>query len=396
MPGARPPVGDSANANNVLTVFGQSRFENVNNLVQFDPGSTLFGSQANIYGTLQVQSANYEIDIYDTTNNLLRTITGHTTNGIIDEVWDLTTTNGQFREDDEFDAQIYITPGTAVAASGSVHPQAGSASSPYPLSFSRLGSCGDAFTMAFGWNTLCDLPFRKDMLRLGVLDIIFSPILDNTYANTSLNCYDCDPFFMYSTGSQTMLTNDLANGNAGNFFWYGHGSSYSFGAAETDSDINAGLSSVTAWDLGNALGNNWNRRHTRLIAHHPFRLVIMEGCDTAEDAQLSEAFGILGAIHSKQWFQRHGQPSQAYVGWTTEIFVPGCPVYDDPFMNHSEHQADMFGLWMSEVPLVQCVVAGATPYLNGFGVPVPFDTPLDANWRIFGDPNLTRTPSNEP
>lgn len=230
---------------------------------------------------------------------------------------------------------------------------------------------------------------------MGVLDMIFNVTFDRPYANTSLNCYDCDPFFMYSKGAQANLLSDLADPNVGNFFWYGHAEHLSFGAAK-NTDKQPDLSSISIYDLEPVLSNTWTRAHKRLLAHHPFRLVVLEGCETAVDSQLAEAFGILGGVHSKYWFQRRGCPSQAYVGWTVDIYVPNCPAFDAVFANHGLHQQDMFGLWMSEVPLVQCVVAGATPYLNIFGVPVPDDTPLDLNWKIFGDPNLTRTPSSEP
>jgi hypothetical protein len=189
---------------------------------------------------------------------------------------------------------------------------------------------------------------------------------------------------------------DYLNSGVGNFYWYGHGSEFSFGSGLTDADIESGLSNISTTDLENVLGNKWSRRHKYLIRNHPFRLVIMEACSTAVDSQLAEAFGIQDGVHNKAWFVKHGLPSQAYVGWTIDILVPGCASYDDQFQSHSDHLADMFGLWMSEAPLVQCVAAGATPYLNGFGVPVPFDTPLDPNWRIFGDPYLTRAPANEP
>ena len=401
MPGSCLPLNDNGMepVQPVLSVAGPTRIENVNNLIQFDPTSTSFGSQAWIYGVLQVASADYQINIYDATNNLVKTITGHTDSGTLDKVWDLTDTNNQVRADQEFHAQVYVTPtgidsGALIGSGALIRPLDTSPLFPYPIDLFRSGESGDAFSLAFGWNVLCDLDFRKEMLRLGVVDQVFSPTLDNTYQNTSLNCYDCDPFFMYSKNDQTNLLNDLANGNVGNFFWFGHGEHLSFGAAKNvDSEVNH--SSIAIWDLERVLGNKWNLRHTFLSKNHPFRLVIMETCETAQDSQLAEAFGIDGRVHSKNWFERHGQSPQAYVGWSTIIYVPGCPIYNDPFTSHSEHQADLFGLWMSEVPLMQCVAAGATPYTI-FGVPVLFDTPLYPTWKIFGDPYLTRTPTSEP
>jgi hypothetical protein len=279
---------------------------------------------------------------------------------------------------------VYVTPDGTVGAP-----------TPWPLDLWRSGESGDAFALAFGWHNRCDHDYRTQMLRLGIVDVIFSPVLNNTYQNTPLNCWDCDPFFMYGTNDQRYLTNDLADFGVGNFFWYGHAQQIGFGATK-DADNEPDVSFVSILDLQAALGNTWDLHRKHLIKAHPYRLVILEGCETAEDSQLAEAFGILGGIHSKSWFEKHGESPQAYVGWAGEIFIPNCPMYTDLFTSHSAHQADMFGLWMSEVPLVQCVAAGATPYLNLLGAPVPFDTPLDPNWVIFGDPYLTRTPANEP
>ena len=119
-------------------VYGPKRTEIVTNLIRFDPAATSFGSRACIDGTLHVPSADYRIDIYDTTNNFLRTIAGHTDEGIIHEIWNLTTTNGQVRNDQEFMAKVYIRPSVA-SNSNLVGSNAASFSVPYPLSLFREG-----------------------------------------------------------------------------------------------------------------------------------------------------------------------------------------------------------------------------------------------------------------
>jgi hypothetical protein len=120
---------------------GPLRTEYVTNLIRFDPASTSFGTRACISGKLHVHSADYRIDIYDLTNNLLKSIKGQTDKGIVDEVWDLTTANGQIRHDQEFAAKVYIMPGVAGTPQTAESNKAASAVA-YPLSLYRQGSGG--------------------------------------------------------------------------------------------------------------------------------------------------------------------------------------------------------------------------------------------------------------
>lgn len=91
-------------------VYGPPRLENVTNLVRLDPSTTSFGNKVEFLGFVHVPSADYRIEIFDTNQMPLRTITGHTEKGVIDEVWDLKTTNNEVYGDKEFTAQVYITP----------------------------------------------------------------------------------------------------------------------------------------------------------------------------------------------------------------------------------------------------------------------------------------------
>jgi hypothetical protein len=122
-------------------VYGVKRIEIVTNLIRFDPGSTSFGTRVSIDGILHVDAADYRIEIYDTTNNLLKTITGHTDKRAIGEVWNLTTTNGQIRTDQEFTAKVYIRP-TATNGFSAEGSNATPFCGPYPLSLLRQGAGG--------------------------------------------------------------------------------------------------------------------------------------------------------------------------------------------------------------------------------------------------------------
>jgi hypothetical protein len=124
--------------------LGPKRTENVTNLAQFDPADTSFGGQACIRGILHVSLADYKIEIYDETNNLIKTITGHTDEGMIYKVWDLKSADGRIRDDPQFEAKIYITP-TPGATSRLDTSNTASVSIPYPYHLCRTGKAGVGF-----------------------------------------------------------------------------------------------------------------------------------------------------------------------------------------------------------------------------------------------------------
>jgi hypothetical protein len=119
-------------------VFGPKRTENVTNLVQFDAGSTSFGSRIFIEGKLRCRSADYKIEFFDTSALLVRTMFGHTDKGVIQQGWDLKDLEGRVRDDTEFKAKVYIAP-TLAGATNSASSNAVFTLPPYPLAFWREG-----------------------------------------------------------------------------------------------------------------------------------------------------------------------------------------------------------------------------------------------------------------
>jgi hypothetical protein len=78
------------------------------NLFKFDDANLFSGSRMWLHCHLGINQAGYRIDLFDTNKVLLNTITGVTTNGAIDEIWDMKTANGLTRTDDQFNADFYI------------------------------------------------------------------------------------------------------------------------------------------------------------------------------------------------------------------------------------------------------------------------------------------------
>jgi hypothetical protein len=389
MPGATIPSNDIDDTQTINDVRGTPCFETVNSLAQFDPDTSLFIDRAWIYGTLQVQSADYEIDIYDTTNNLLTTITNHTDNGVIDEVWDLTTdTNTPARTDEEFNAKIYITPTSASSSQtqSAIHPNDANtppASIPLPYHFLRTVHYGaDTFTMAYGWSSGIWGVQRQQMIQNNVVNVLFNPGADNPYNNTYLNTFDGTCFSMGTTNDQELLLDDLSAGGVVNFFWDGHGNNNYIGARPGDKPEY--LSSLPNGDVKGRLLNiadttfdGWVKRK------HPYRLVILNSCESAQDQLWANTFGIVGHTHTLEWFDRAGFDLQAFVGWPGDNIGPIYPPY---FGYRGAHLHVLFDLWMQEVPLEDCLIAAST--LSGQW---ELDMPLDSRWKIFGYPWLTRS-----
>ncbi len=386
---------NSSEPQHVLSVLGPARIESVNNLIHFDPDTITFGSQMWIYGTLPVQSADYEIDIYatnDTTDNPLQIITGHTDSNTVDEVWDLTV-NQQVRDDDEFYTEIWITPtGAATANSGSSSfsssaiPDALPPNGPVPVYRFKKGSCGDYFTLGLGFGWMGDPNLNANnlmsMVEGDVENIVFNPGLDNTYNNTTLNGWDRDPFYIWSDTQKQQILQDIGNPCVGNFFWYGHGSAISFGPSQEDADQ---LPTIAYWDVGAATGNIIDRnRHGPAKRPHPFRFVILDACECGDANYLADAFGIEPGSHASWWYRKAGFAPQAMVAWTGDVMDPQ-PMYWEDVEIYGSHLAVLYNLWMSGAPLVYCVYSGA----QSSGAT---DIPLSVNWKVFGYSYLTREP----
>jgi hypothetical protein len=391
MPGVSLPK-NSPEKQQVNVCYGSLQQSAVTNLVRFYPDTFLFATAGCIFGELTVQSADYRIEIYDTTNNLLTTITNHTDNGVIDEVWDLTVkTNLPPRNDAEFNLLVYITKTGAGVGHGLPASQGANYIDPdeTPYYYHLLRTANppnDTFTLAFGYSERLFFNQRSQMIRDNVQNILFSPVFNREYNHTLLNCYFCDPFAMWTTNDQAVLLDDL--GNVGNFFWEGHGSFNSFGARSQDDTNQVNLSRITASDVqerlhnyfGRAIKGGWSKKE------HPFRLVILDSCESAQDTMWAKSFGVYTiANKSTKWFTQSGLMPQAFVGWTDKTVGPVLP---PDFDIYGGHLNVLFELWMSEVPLDICVREAATPFPN-FQFP---DMPLGQNWKIFGDPILTRSP----
>lgn len=112
-----------------ITVIGPALPFYSSNVCRFFEGSTLFDSTgAILQAKLKEQNATYSIELKTVKGKHIKTITGSTTNGMIDLDWDLTGEHGNKCKDGSFDAIFYVT------YPGDTHTNA-----PARTTFNRIG-----------------------------------------------------------------------------------------------------------------------------------------------------------------------------------------------------------------------------------------------------------------
>lgn len=102
----------------------------ITNLLRFDSSAASFASRLWIHGFLSIPSADYRIAITDTNQVLLKNITGHTENGVIDEIWNLRSEDNEARKDERFEALVFVTP-TIKDKNGIIRSNASTVRVPY-------------------------------------------------------------------------------------------------------------------------------------------------------------------------------------------------------------------------------------------------------------------------
>jgi hypothetical protein len=151
------------------------------------------------------------------------------------------------------------------------------------------------------------------------------------------------------------------------FIYSGHGSPDNFGAGN-DTQITELL---TARDVGNALGNDYNAIDGLTAARNPRRYVEMDGCKTG-GGQLGWAFGI-PKEDLDQYENTFEVPRQSYVGWAGlvskgfwqlskyQVYVDYLHQFWDGEMDLAIRDASLFArnAGGNQVPLSEIVIVGS-------------------------------------
>ncbi len=137
----------------------------------------------------------------------------------------------------------------------------------------------------------------------------------------------------------------LSETNSRNFFWFGHGEADNFGYRLKTNGTSVPYVYVGKEELRIALNNRRGKYA------HPYRLVMLYGCDTA-DSDLSTAFGIDNRGSSVAEYGKKGLKSRAYIG------AKGiCGYYQDT--QDINGLGDSFNIfytrWMQNFSIGQCL-----------------------------------------
>ncbi len=356
------------------------------NMVQFFEQTSAFDDSGTVlYATTPAcPDANYTIELRDP-NNLsnphIRTITGTTSTGVIQENWDLT-----------YDDGVTIFTNDAVDAVYSVVLlDPGNGTNTQRLN-KTAGVTDGNFDVAYAYNPSPVLhqygTFWEEML--GVVDTLLSPVMasggnPNNY-NSSFNRYDSRDFpgqpgipgYLSDRSAATNLLGDFASGGTRNFYFYGHGSTTYIGDGQTNTTSPAYLS---AGEVSRMLANSWSAKNG-IKAKTPYRFVFLDGCETGKDNNWAHSFGIYDK--GTNGLPQTSIGPQAFAGW--DAVVGGIRdtnnvVIDDLAFAYGQTLNIFYDDWMAGEPLAACVADASDK-----AFPDPLPVKGNENYTVNGQP----------
>jgi hypothetical protein len=260
-------------------------------------------------------NTDWKIDIYDVNSNYVQSLTGHTTNGVIESYWNMIDTNGVTRTNGNIDPEFsgIITVGDPV--SKKVPPKAA------PAQYPDHGQWVIAFQDNFD-NYANSNMYYSAIYTMGSVGANFGGAItvfpsDPTNAQTF-------PLRWSTTNhpnSIATLIKDveafkslLAEDASRNLYYCGHGTENSM-AGYIDADY-----------LQYALLGNKDQAHPK----HYYRFVFLDGCKTA-NGSLPAAFGInFNSPKPLSYFQKHGIRPRTFLGNTISVMWAYPGAYTDP------------------------------------------------------------------
>jgi len=420
----------TGNDADIITAVGPLMpFYTANLLQFFESGQVFNANGAYLQAQLTQTNANYTIQIYDpsaTPPTLINTIAGSTTNGIIQEAWGLTNSDGTLFTGNSFTAVYNVTIPNGSGVSGrSVRMAAaddsgggGGSSGAYPQT-QILGHTvqGNGFDFAYVYTP--PYPLFYDFMGIfsgnpgafwlgmqNVVDTLLMPQTSggggpNNYAS-GFNYYTREgnnplgygldngyPGYINDTGSKKRLFQDMTNSTTQvkNFFMFAHGGRYDLESAD---GVSADISTD---DISSLLGNVRDENGNWKSLNNPYRFVFLYACSSATWGDWRRAFGIM-PIKGTEAAQgiSYGLEPQAFVGWgddvqagtapiwTHNIFeliyhVPGSNVDIDETKENAwcftQTLKSFYYEWMQRTPLAACIYDAAHPGNGNYTFPLP-------------------------
>jgi alpha-tubulin suppressor-like RCC1 family protein/sugar lactone lactonase YvrE len=368
------------------------------NVCQFNPVYTEYDTNngAFLYAQLPEPGATYTIELNTSSGEHIKTIIGSTSSGEINEHWDLTDDNGNiYTNGGDIDAvfNISLLDPTTGSHHLALHPQDPGYVSDGNFTIAYASDDGSLATTAI-----------RDCIQWGVVDPLISP--PEAGGGGSLDPYSStfndftspedngNPGYLSGINDVTALTNNLKQVATRNFHFDGHGNETSFG----NNQKGAGEVNITAGDLEELLGNYpYGTALNGLKRGRPFRFVFLNACETADDDNLHNVFGIYHRLTTAD-LQKNSQNAQAYVGWVNS---PRIPLTADDWYDFASTYAVLYDAWMAGIPLDDCLNMASQKYPFGSVYPITLNWPFGTKFLlpVSVDPShpitgWARTPNN--
>ncbi|HVM49585.1 MAG TPA: immunoglobulin domain-containing protein [Candidatus Acidoferrum sp.] len=354
------------------------------NVLQFDEAFGQYDENgAVLYAKLLQTNANYTIELLDPSNSSsphIRTITGSTSTGEIEVPWNLT-----------YDNQTSVFTGDQVQAVFTVNllDDPASGVSKQTLNSGTVQVPDGTFDVAFAWwddNVTQPLDgaewynLQWAVVNTLMMDQGLWPVYGSTFNRPT---WDLDPGYPGYLPDRAAVTDyllpDLTNSWTRNFFFEGHGD-----PCQLSDMKRPPVAYMTVPDVRGALGNTFSVwQGVRLV--HPYRLVFLDACRTAETLDWQHAFGIVNLrLQSPKDDRLARTGPQAFVGWKT--VTPS--VYATQWDAYGDTLEAFYAAWMMGRPLADCVKLASDPNATDPITGRPLSLPLP----VVGNRNLWHRP----
>jgi hypothetical protein len=398
------------------------------NVLQFFESDSLFDTNgayldAQMPAQYVGQNVTYTIQINDpstTPPTPVKTITGSTSSGMIQENWDATYNDNVTKfTGDTLTAVFNVTlpdqtssMRTKISAASSDQTSSTRTKTLTKLVATEQGTTGKAQNFDFIYmytppNNLLAFDFgdyygNPGNVWLGMLDPVDTLLTPQTVSGGSPNNYDStfntydsedfpgeigDPGYCDSryeiTNSTVGLYPNLANGATRNFYCHAHGN-HTRMASYTPDARTAPAAYIDCLEVGNALSNHWyalNVSSGGLHQLNPYRFVFLDGCST-ESVPWQRAFGIM-PYWAGTAARTYGLGPQAFVGWATTnsdwlggaYTTNGTLIYDDSVDSAWSYARTLgnnfYYQWIRGVPLASCIYNASNPTDGSCPLTVP-------------------------
>ncbi len=248
-------------------------------------------------------NADWQIDIYDVSNRLAKTLTGHTYDGTIEAYWNMVDTNGVTRTNADLDPEFSSIVTVADPITKET-PSKKQRANNWPDHGKWVITYQDFFKFEYSANNRIQgsiNSFASTAAKYGGYYLYYPPSgstndVGQTYPirYQKINHFDINITDAAISKDHALLKSFLSNTNSRNLYYHGHGSPVSIAGGFLASEVKASVK-------------------------HRYRFVFLNGCDTANGGW-DAAFGIHGpGQFDITHYENTGIRPAAFCGYNIEI-----------------------------------------------------------------------------